>query len=126
MRLLLDSHVVLWLLAEPERLPRRVVEEVEEETNEKLVSAATIWELEIKRASGKLRAPHDLAARVRASGFGELEIGFDHAQAAARLPAHHADPFDRVLVAQAQIHRLTLVSADPMIARYDVKMLAAA
>lgn len=87
------------------------------------VSAASIWEIAIKRASGKLRVPDDLLEKVAAARFGELGVSFKHANLAGSLPAHHGDPFDRMLVAQAQSEGLTLVTSDARIAAYDVPVL---
>lgn len=91
-----------------------------------LVSAATIWEIEIKRALGRLRAPADLLGLVADSGFESLPIGFEHAVEAGRLPALHADPFDRMLVAQARLERVALASADASIRLYDVEVFEVA
>lgn len=87
------------------------------------VSSATIWEVEIKRALGRLKAPEDTAALVDESGFERLAISFEHAREAARLPALHGDPFDRMLVAQARLEALTLATLDAEIRRYDVPLL---
>lgn len=125
LRLLLDSHVLLWLYGDPDKLPPPVLREIEAEENEKAVSAVTVWEAAIKRVAGRLVFPGDLASRVRASGFSELAIRFEHGVAAAELPRLHADPFDRMLVAQARVEGLTLVTADPRIRRYDVPVLPA-
>jgi PIN domain nuclease of toxin-antitoxin system len=84
------------------------------------VSAATIWEIEIKRAAGRLEAPDDVALLVKDSGFKKLAIEFDHAREAGRLPPIHGDPFDRMLIAQARLEGLTLVTSDDQIANYDV------
>lgn len=84
------------------------------------VSAATVWEIEIKRALGKLRAPDDLLVTIDASGFDRLPIDFEHSLEAGRLPLIHGDPFDRMLIAQARIESLTIATADPQIKRYDV------
>ncbi len=84
------------------------------------MSAATVWEIEIKRATGRLDAPGNLIEAVDASGFDHLPITLEHAVAAGRLPLHHRDPFDRMLVAQARVEGLTLATADPEITRYDV------
>ncbi len=89
------------------------------------VSAATIWEIAIKQALGKIAAPADLPERVRDTGFRELQIGFAHAMAAGRLPLIHTDPFDRMLVAQARCERLTLVTGNPHCQQYDVAILSA-
>lgn len=87
------------------------------------VSAATVWEIEIKRALKRLRAPDDIVARVDESGYERLSITFEHASEAGRLPPHHDDPFDRMLIAQARLEGLTLATADPQIQRYDVPVL---
>jgi PIN domain nuclease of toxin-antitoxin system len=89
------------------------------------VSAATVWELEIKRASGRLQAPADLEQQISRNRFTPLNVTFAHARAAANLPRHHADPFDRMLVAQAQLEGFTIVTRDPHIAGYSVAVLAA-
>lgn len=125
LRLLLDGHVLVWLYGDPKALPPRVLREIEAEENEKVVSAATIWETAIKRDAGRLRIPGDLAGLVRTSGFSELPIRFEHGVAAAELPRLHSDPFDRMLVAQARVEDLTLVTADRQIRRYDVRVLPA-
>jgi PIN domain nuclease of toxin-antitoxin system len=90
------------------------------------VSAATVWEIEIKRAAGKLHAPPDLAGIVANHGFDPLPITFEHAVETGRLPLHHGDPFDRMLVAQARVEDLTLVTADERLQRYSVAVLSAA
>jgi PIN domain nuclease of toxin-antitoxin system len=125
LRLLLDSHVLLWLYGDPRALPPRILREIKAEENEKVVSAATVWEAAIKREGGRLAIPGDLAGLVRTSGFSELPIRFEHAVAAAELPRLHGDPFDRMLVAQARVEGLTLITADRQIRRYDVRVLPA-
>jgi PIN domain nuclease of toxin-antitoxin system len=125
MRLLLDTHVLIWLHIDPARVPSRIFEAIESEENEKSVSAATIWEIEIKRRSGRLRTPPDLAQMTSGAGFLELPVRFSHAVAAGALPLLHGDPFDRMLVAQAQVEDLRIVTADPQIARYEVATLPA-
>lgn len=96
---------------------------IEEGASEVLVSAVTVWEIEIKRALDRLRAPDDVAGLVDDSGFERLEIGFSHAREAGRLPFHHTDPFDRMLVAQARVEGLMLASGDDRMQRYDVPLL---
>jgi PIN domain nuclease of toxin-antitoxin system len=96
---------------------------IEEGADSVFVSAAAIWEIEIKQALGKLRAPNDLIARVDESGYERLPITFEHAREAGRLPPLHGDPFDRMLIAQARLEGLTLASADPAVRRYDVSVL---
>lgn len=87
------------------------------------VSAASIWEIAIKRASGKLEVPDDLMDKVAAARFAELRITFKHALLAGTLPPHHTDPFDRMIVAQAQSEGLTVITRDERIAAYDVPLL---
>lgn len=94
-------------------------------TNDVFVSAATAWEISIKRALGKLRAPDDLTAQLETNAFKPLPISVDHAIAAGSLPRHHDDPFDRMLIAQALLEQLTVVTRDPRFAPYDVRLLAA-
>ena len=93
--------------------------------NQVYVSAASVWEIEIKRATGKLEAPDNLIEFVENSGFIELPVRFHHGDLAARLPLIHRDIFDRMLVAQAQAEDLTLVTDDAMIARYTVPLIPA-
>ncbi len=87
------------------------------------VSAATIWEIEIKRAVGRLTVTQDLIAKVDDAGFERLAVLFEHASEVGRLPLHHRDPFDRLLIAQARVEGLTLATADEHIRRYDVPVL---
>jgi PIN domain nuclease of toxin-antitoxin system len=123
--LLLDSHVLLWWLAESPRLSRSAYEAIADSSNEIVVSAVTPWELEIKRAAGRLRAPEDLVAQLSAARFHALPITVEHGVAAARLPLHHGDPFDRMLIAQAQLEGLTIVTRDPRFAPYSVATMPA-
>jgi PIN domain nuclease of toxin-antitoxin system len=118
--LLLDTHALIW--AADDRLDPDV-RAVIIASEGVYVSAVTIWEIEIKRAVGKLRAPEDVSALVDESGFERLAITFEHALAAGRLPSLHADPFDRMLIAQARIEGLTLATGDAAIRRYDVPVL---
>ncbi len=124
MSLLLDTHVVLWWLADDPQLADELKDRLDHEPDVR-VSAATIWEVAIKQALGKIAAPADLPERVRDCGFRELPIGFAHAIAAGRLPPLHKDPFDRMLVAQARCEGLTLVTRDPHCQQYDVLTLPA-
>jgi PIN domain nuclease of toxin-antitoxin system len=96
---------------------------IEEGAEVVLVSAATIWEIEIKRALDKLQTADDAVALVDESGFERLDISFAHAREAGRLPLLHGDPFDRMLIAQARLEGLTLATADARIKRYDVPVL---
>ena len=121
---LLDTHAALWMIAESRRLSRRALKLIVESDARLLVSAASLWEVAIKRSLGKLSAPADLARRLAALQQVELlPISPLHAEAVGELPWHHRDPFDRLLVAQALAERLTIVSSDPQLAQYGVKVV---
>jgi PIN domain nuclease of toxin-antitoxin system len=123
-RLLLDTHVLLWwALGSP--LSERASEAIGAAENEVFVSAASIWEAEIKAAGGRLDIGLELAEKTRERGFKELPIQFEHAVEAARLPPHHSDPFDRMLAAQARLQGLVLVTRDPDLQPYDVELIRA-
>lgn len=119
MRLLLDTHVVLWWLIDSPELSAETKDLLDREP-EVYLSAASVWEAGIKQAAGKLTAPADLAERLAGAEFRNLPITAAHAQAAARLPLLHRDPFDRMLVAQARCEKLTILTRDKSIPRYDV------
>lgn len=124
MDLLLDTHTVLWFAAGASRL-RAEARGAIESAERTYVSASTIWELAIKQATGRLVAPDDLATRLNDLGFLELPIGWEHARVAGGLPMLHRDPFDRILVAQAIVERLTIVTSDGTIGQYGVPVIAA-
>ncbi len=121
-RLLLDTHVFLWARAHDPRLEGQAGEAIVQ-AGIVFVSAASAWEAAVKTALGKLRIPEPFRVGVKDSGFDQLPVTFAHAEEAGRLPPHHADPFDRMLIAQARIERLTLVTADRLFGRYDVDIL---
>ncbi|MDR4496286.1 MAG: type II toxin-antitoxin system VapC family toxin [Nitrospirales bacterium] len=123
MTLLLDTHVLLWWLENHKSLTSAARAAIQDGTNTVYVSAATAWEISIKRALGKLRAPDDLEEALAANRFLPLPIHFPHARLAGRLPRHHEDPFDRMLVAQARQESLTLVTHDVQLAVYEVPIL---
>ncbi|MGH3084870.1 MAG: type II toxin-antitoxin system VapC family toxin [Gaiellaceae bacterium] len=125
MRLLLDTHVLLWWLADDPTLRREAREAIADGESVVVVSAASAWEIAIKRATGRLEAPDDLEAQLERNRFLPLPIAIGHALHAGELPPHHDDPFDRVLVAQAELERLTIVTRDKNIARYGVGTLPA-
>ena len=124
MSLLLDTHVVLWWLTDDSTLTDDIKSKLDHEPDV-YVSTATIWEVAIKQAIGKLAEPAGLPELIRDCGFRELPIRHDHAVTAARLPMIHRDPFDRMLVAQAACEDLTLVTRDPHCQKYDVAVLPA-
>jgi PIN domain nuclease of toxin-antitoxin system len=121
--LLLDTHVFLWWALDDRSALGRARDLISDGRTRVSVSSASVWEITIKKALGKLRAPDDVRARLQADRFLPLALSVDHALAVADLPAHHHDPFDRLLIAQARVERLTLVTADRQITRYDVDHL---
>jgi len=123
-RLLLDTHVVLWWLAD-EGLTPWAREAIADPANLAVVSAASAWEISIKKALGRLSAPDDLEQQVHAGGFLPLAISIAHATAAGQLARHHDDPFDRMLIAQAFAEGLTIVTRDKRFDDYGVPLLAA-
>ena len=123
MRLLLDTHSLLWLITDNPTVRRRVREAVNGPANEVFVSAVSVWQIAIKRSRGRLNAPENLVEQLKASDYTLLLINFDHAERAGGLPLHHRDPFDRMLVAQAE--DLILVTRDGDIPRYEVETLTA-
>jgi len=114
---------LIWALEDSPALPATARAEVTNAANEVFVSAASVWEIEIKRALGRLKAPQDVPGGCDAAGFVRLSISFDHGIGAGRLPLHHGDPFDRMLIAQARAEALTFATADHELARYDVPIL---
>jgi PIN domain nuclease of toxin-antitoxin system len=129
MRLLLDTHVWLWMIARPERLSAEARARLEDPANELFLSAASAWEISIKHRLGKLELPEPperlVPSRLARDGVTPLPVTVDHALRVAVLPDLHRDPFDRLLVAQAQIEGLVLVTADPAIAGYGAEILRA-
>ena len=117
--ILVDTHVLLWALADDPRLTPRM-RGVLDTTQLRFLSAVSIWEIEIKRALGKLWIDGDVVAIAGRAGFSPLAITWDHAAEAGRLPPHHADPFDRLLIAQARIEGVPILTADQSFAAYDV------
>jgi len=129
MRVLLDTQAWLWMLMAPERFSRHSLRIVEKTANELVLSAASAWEIEIKHELGRLELPGtpesvipDLMLR---SGVEPLAISHAHALRAGALPAHHRDPFDRLLIAQAQIESLPILTSDNQIAVYEVEVISA-
>lgn len=130
MRLLLDTQCWLWWFAQPEKLSEKVIEQIVDETNEVWFSAASVWEMGIKASIGKLPLPEPIddyvSTRMTQLGARSLEIRASHALRVVALPSHHRDPFDRMLIAQAQVEDMTLVSADSTFNQYEVSLLWAA
>ena len=123
MNLLLDTHILLWWLADDPGLSEKQRSAIADPANVVYVSAASAWEIAIKKALGKLIAPNDLGAALIASELEQLPVTVAHAEAVGRLPPHHRDPFDRMLIAQAGVEDLTVVTGDPVFAQYEVTRL---
>lgn len=126
MRLLLDSHVFVWWSNGDKRLTKSARSFISDSSSVVHVSTASIWELSIKFALGRLDLKVDnLSLEVSASGFEELPVSGAHAWHAGQLPRHHKDPFDRMLIAQAELEQLMLVTSDDALAAYGVPILPA-
>lgn len=127
MRLLLDTQCWLWWFSQPETLNENVIGQIADETNEVWLSVASVWEMGIKVSIGKLPLPEQIddyvSTRMTQLGARSLEINASHALRVAALPLHHRDLFDRMLIAQAQIEEMTLVSADSTFNQYEVSLL---
>lgn len=129
MRILLDTQVWLWMLAAPDRLSPRARALLVDPAHQLLFSAASAWEIAIKHALGKLTLfaapPVAVPELMLRSGVTALPVEHSHALGVASLPPHHRDPFDRLLVAQAMVERLPMLTADPQIGRYDIEVIEA-
>ena len=125
MNLLLDTHVLLWWLADEPILSQPARRAIADGGNTAFVSAVTVWEIVIKQAIGKLNVPDDFQELLAREPFGHLDIRAEHAFRVRALPPVHRDPFDRMLVAQSQVESLTLVTRDHNIMRYGVPVLEA-
>ena len=127
MRLLLDTHAFIWWLAGSERLPVIVRRAIEDEANDKLISAASAWEIATKHRLGKLPSAaaiaEDIAGAIAGEGFQELPITVEDAARAGSLPGLHRDPFDRMLIAQALMHNLVFISNESLFDQYGVRRL---
>lgn len=124
-RFLLDTHTFLWWLNDSPQLGPRCRQMISNDRNQIFVSAATTWEISIKMAIGKLRAPEDMDSVVEDEGFSKLPISLYHGQLAGSLPEHHRDPFDRMLIAQAQAEGLILITAEENISLYNLLLKSA-
>lgn len=129
MKLILDTQCWLWMLASPERFTPAARDLVEHDHTELLLSAASVWEITAKHRAGRLRLPEPpsrfVPARLDATGVRAMAIELAHVLHASQLPAHHRDPFDRTIIAQARVERLAILTADPIFERYDVETIRA-
>ena len=124
MKVLLDTQVLLWWLADSPELGKEARVAIRQGDNTVFVSAASAWEMEIKRALGKLRSPDNLDKTLSSERFLELPVRIVHTTALRQLPPLHRDPFDRLLVAQAKIERLSVITSDPIFARYGIPVIS--
>ena len=126
MNLLLDTCVLLWWLDDPiTLLSKEASTAIKEPDNKIIVSVVSAWEIAIKKALGKLSSPDNLKEMIADSGFELMPIDYEHAWQVKDLPSHHRDPFDRLLVAQATVENLTLVTRDSYLEAYNVPILEA-
>jgi PIN domain nuclease of toxin-antitoxin system len=123
LKVLLDTHAALWWLSGDERFGENAARQLSDETNQVLLSAAVVWEVAIKRSLGKLEAPDDFDSTLLYAGAQGLPVSLDHAAAVERLPWHHRDPFDRLLVAQASIEGAAIVTRDESLRPYGVTLI---
>jgi PIN domain nuclease of toxin-antitoxin system len=119
---LIDTHILIWALTEPEKLHQKEIVLLEDIRNEIIVSAASIWECAIKSGLGKLNLAENFEAMIGQSGFHIFPIDFESAWRVKSLPSHHGDPFDRLLIATAEAHHFTIVSRDVIFRQYAVDL----
>ncbi len=125
MNLLLDTHTVLWWLSDDPALSETARAAIADPENTVFLSAVVVWEIRVKQSIGKLDLPDDFGEVLDAQRFAELAVTVDHAHTIAELPAAHRDPFDRMLVAQAMVEHMAIVTRDRSIADYDVEVIVA-
>ncbi|HSK49916.1 MAG TPA: type II toxin-antitoxin system VapC family toxin [Solirubrobacterales bacterium] len=125
MRLLLDTHTLLWTLAEPGRLSKQALAAITAEDSDVFVSIVSPWEMAIAKARGRMNSPDDLEDRLEQNRFELVPIRMRHVRAIESMPHHHRDPFDRMLIAQAQVDGMTLVSVDRKMRQYPVSLMPA-
>jgi len=127
MKALLDTHVFLWWITDDQRLSSRVREIIADGTNEILFSAASGWEIAIKTRLGRLQLPNDpeifIPEQLELNAIEVLPVQIGHALHVYQLPSHHRDPFDHLLIAQARLEKLPILTADPQISRYPVEVI---
>jgi PIN domain nuclease of toxin-antitoxin system len=124
-RFLLDTNALLWTMLAQPRLSAVALEIIGDEANDVFVSVVSAWEIEIKLGKGKLDAPSDLETALAAQRFEPLAVTMRHVHAVETLPRHHRDPFDRMLIAQAQLEGLTIITSDQKMSGYPVATLPA-
>jgi len=124
-RLLIDTHIFIWMLGRPERLSAAALSAVNDSANQLLVSVVSLWEIAIKVSIGKLAMPMELDEAIEFAATESLPLTLAHIKQSQRLPFHHSDPFDRMMIAQAIEEGLTIVTRDRIFASYGVPVLTA-
>ena len=125
MRVLVDTHVLLWMLQDPTRIGADAAKVLKAEDTTVVISTICLWEIAIKRGAGKLGAPENLPDRLRALGHEILSLSAEHVWRVGALPHHHRDPFDRALVAQALVEGLPLITHDQALFAYEARIIRA-
>lgn len=125
MRYLLDTHIFIWWMEKNSRLSKDIFSLLNNSQNQIFLSVASVWELVIKKAKKKLKIPKDVEGGIKASGFTPLNIEMLHILGIDKLPMYHNDPFDRIIISQAKVEHLTLITADEKILKYDLSLLKA-
>jgi hypothetical protein len=123
MRLLLDTHVLIWALLEPTKLPDKIAQLILDENNIVFISVVSIWELQIKKSLGKIILPENFIIELQQSGYEILNIGANHILMLEKLPLFHRDPFDRMLIAQSLCDKIPLLTKDTEILKYDFEAI---
>jgi PIN domain nuclease of toxin-antitoxin system len=123
MKILLDTHILIWWLSKASRLSQTEIDLITDSDNFIFVSTATAWEIAVKKMIGKLETPDDLPAALAVNNFLELPIKIEHSQKLYQLPLHHNDPFDRIMIAQAMSEDLTFMTRDAKIPLYDIRIV---
>lgn len=120
---LLDTHIFIWAMEESKRLPKDIKSKISDPNNKVFISVATAWEIIIKRMKNKLKAPKDIPGGIKTAGFRVLPIEITHVLGVEGLPLYHQDPFDRILIAQAKIEKLTLITSDKKFKKYNLSLI---
>lgn len=120
MRYLLDTHIILWWLTEPEKIHAKARKIIKDRSNEIFISSASFWEIAIKKSIGRLTMPHNLLETIAIEGFKTLPIMSDECIGVADLPMLHANPFDRLIILQAKLYDLVIITRDNKITEYPV------
>ncbi len=124
MNLLLDTHIFIWWMESSRRLPEKIQKAINNPQNDIFISSVVAWEISIKKKLGRLTIPDDIEEAIKTHHFIALPITIAHAVHTVTLPLHHKDPFDRMFVSQARVEKLTLVSTDNKLKKYDVRLFS--